>query len=1043
MMQTRIRTGLRRPGDGRVHAKGHLHHHAMMYAMRAATDGNVGLRFGLRQEWLHRQNAGQQQQERSRNPSHRSSLTGIPEREFVSMRRFAYKVSMPCNTHISERIPEQALFSRLADPTHAPLVITSNSRAARALHSHHSLWQQQNKKTAWRTPRILTWDAWLAEMWDVLCVSGATQQALLTVAQERLLWQNVLRAEDNPEAGPMLHSDSLAALALESYHLLEEYCISTSRLEQAAEGKDALAFLQWLRTFQRQCKRRGILSPAALAHALAASADQIGPLLPRELLLIGFDRVTPQQQMLLQKLQQQGCGHAFLWLTPEQAADAEPVLIAADTMEEELRAAACWIRKRLQNHPRERIGVFAPSIPELRDGIDRIFRRVLAPSTLNVHAPAQRLPYEFTLGVPLDTLPQIRAALLLLRWLTQPIAFDDVSFLLVAAHLGGGSQDARARLDAALRADPQLLGGEPEFSWLLRRLRENSAPAIAPLQQSMYRVAALAKDAAIFSDTASTGKRRAHTEWREIIDHILRAAEWTVFQAQTSAEFQLLERWNRMLDELSTLDAVEDAVSFAAMLNTLENAASGALFALETQDAPVQIMGIAESAGMTFDAVWFLNASASTWPPRGQAQPWIPWILQRQASLPYADAQADADHACHVTRRVLSSCKEAVFSFAMEDQAEDTGAAHAPTMDIRISPVILDLFPESLPVKAQQWLPEIACGAESRATNETLVMDSELSVPLANIKVRRGIRFLKQQAACPFQAFAELRLGAAAIEEPSSGVTPVAQGSVAHEVLRDFWTQVETRSALRALSIEQRRDLLDSRIRQALSKFPAHSPLEKELLATEAERLCERLLAWLQVEEQRPDFSVEACEKNILHAAIGGVQFDCRIDRIDKVGKGLALMDYKTGAIRASACDGERPDEPQLPAYAVLMRDTPAPNASLRGVAFASLQAKQLGFKIIHSLSQTFSTADPKNRKPRAPILETEEELLSRVEQWDHTLTQLADHFRAGDASVDPKIPGVTCTYCAQGIFCRVKETEIAPEDGNDEDTGEDAEEES
>jgi len=954
------------------------------------------------------------------------------------MRRFAYKVSMPCNTHISERMTERALFSRLEDTAHAPLVITSNPRAARTLRSGHSLWQQKNKKAAWRTPRILTWDAWLAEMWDALCVSGATQQVLVTLTQERLLWQSILRAEDDLAAGPILHSDSLAALAQESHHLLEEYCISTSRLEQAAEGKDALAFLQWLRAFQRQCKGRGLLSPAALAHALAASPDQTGTILPREILLVGFDRVTPQQQMLLQKLQQQGCEHTFLWLTPEQAADAEPVLIAADTMEEELRAAACWIRKRLQNHPRERIGVFAPSIPELRDEIDRIFRRVLAPSTLNVHASAQRLPYEFTLGVPLDTLPQIRAALLLLRWLTQPIVFDDASFLLVTGHLGGGSQDARARLDTALRADPQLLGGEPEFFWLLRRLRENDTPAIAPLQQSMYRVAALAKDAAIFSDTASTGKRRAHAEWREIIDPILRAAEWTLLQAQTSAEFQLLGRWNRMLDELSTLDAVEDAVSFAAMLNTLENAASRTLFTLETQDAPVQIMGIAESAGMIFDAIWFLNASASTWPPRGQAQPWIPWILQRQASLPYADAQADADHAYHVTQRVLSSCKEAVFSFAMEDPTEEIGAAHAPAMETRISPLILDLFPESLPAQARQWLPEIAFSAELRATDETLAADSELPVPFTNIKVRRGIRFLKKQAACPFQAFAELRLDAAAIEEPSLGIAARVQGSAVHEVLRDFWTQVKTQSALRSLSTEQRRAILDACIQQALNKFPAHSPLEKALLATEAERLCERLLAWLQVEEQRPDFSVEACEKSILNAAIGGVQFDCRIDRIDKVGNGLALMDYKTGAIHASACDGDRPDEPQLPAYAVLMRDALAPDVSLRGVAFASLQAKQLDFKIIHSLSQTFSTADPKNRKSRAPILATEEDFLSKIEQWNHTLTQLADHFRAGDASVDPKIPGVTCTYCAQGIFCRIKETQLAPEDGNDEDAEED-----
>ncbi len=940
---------------------------------------------------------------------------------------------MPHNVQMTE----VELFARLDNPTQTPLVITSNARAARMLRNHYGQWQQEKKVAAWRTPRVQTWDAWLAEIWNEWLLAGTAQQVLLTAAQERHLWRSILRSTEVTENGPVFFSNSLAELAQDSQRLLEEFCISPAQLMSYAEGKDTPAFLQWQRVFFTQCKRRDLLAPSALARVLAQQVEHSNLSQSREIFLLGFDRVTPQQQQLLQALRQQGCSHAFVWLTPEMPLQVSPVVVAAETLDEELHAAACWIRQRLLQNPRERIGVLAPSIFELRDAMDRTFRSVLAPSTLDVHRSAQPLPYEFTLGVPLTTLPQIRAALLLLRWLRQPIAFDDASFLLVTNHVGGASPDARARLDAALRIHPQMLDGEPEFAWLLQRLQENPSPAIAPLHKSMSRVAALARDATIIADASSKNLLRTHTAWRELVDEILEAAQWTLLEAKTSAEFQLLEKWNCMMDEIATLDAIDDSISFLAMLETLESTAAHTLHALETQEAPVQILGIAESAGMTFDAIWFLQASARAWPQRGHAQPWIPWPLQRQVAMPYANAQADYDHACQVTQRVLACCKDAVFSFDMEDEAEESSATHPAEIGARISPIIQNVVPNCVPVIAQHWMPDLAIQASEQKADATLSVDREFSVPFTNVKVRHGVRFLKQQAACPFQAFAELRLGAASIEEPSLGLAVRMQGSAVHEVLRTFWTQVKTQTALRALATEERRTILDLCIRQALSKIPANNPMAQSLLSTEAERLCERLMVWLEVEAARPDFSVEACEQSIANAAMGDVQFDCRIDRIDKVGDGLALLDYKTGQVSASACDGERPDEPQLPTYAVLLRNTHSQNAPLHGVAFASLQARNPSFKVIHSLPQIFSTVNPKKTKSHSTILNTEEEFLTQVDQWGNALTRLADHFQAGYAAVDPKIPGVTCTHCAQKILCRIQEAQITLDETNEE-NGED-----
>ena len=941
---------------------------------------------------------------------------------------------MPYNVQMTEA----ALFSHLDQAAQSPLVLTSNPRAARTLRAHYGLWQQKNNQAAWRTPQISTWDAWLAEMWNELLMAGVTQQAVLTTSQERQLWQEIIRSDKETESGSVGYSNSLGELAHDSQHALEEYCISNTQLEHAANGKDSRTFLRWLSAFQSQCRRRDFLPPSALARRLAENIDQANLTLPREIFLIGFDRVPPSQQNLLQKLQHSECEHSYLWLTPEQAASAAPVIVAADTMEEEFHAVACWIRKRLAENPHERIGVLAPSITEWREVIDRVFRRVLAPSTLNIHKNPQRLPYEFTLGTPLNKLPQVQAALLLLRWLTRPIAFDDASFLIVSGHVGGGSREARARLDAAIRKNPQLLGGEPGFAWLLHRLRESNVPSVTPLQQSMIRVAALATEADIFSGRSPAAKRRTHTEWREGIDELLKVADWTVLQAKTSAEFQLLKSWNTMLDELSMLDSIEDSLSFPDMLTTLEEAASRTLYAQETQEAPVQIMGAHESAGLTFDAIWFLHASATGWPSRGLAQPWIPWQLQRQAKMPYADTQADYDHTRNVTERIVAASKDVVFSFALEDSAEETSTTRKPSIDVRISPILQDWMPtEVVAVSAREWLPEIALHGRLQETYGTVPVENEFTVPFTKIKIRQGVRFLKQQSACPFKAFAELRLSATAMEEPSIGLAANAQGSAIHDVLRDFWTQVKDRNTLRTLSTEQRQELLDTYIRRTLGKFPVSSFLEKALLSTEAERLRDRLFAWLEIEAQRPDFSVEACEEVLQDVPIDDLQVDCRIDRIDRVGEGLALMDYKTGPVSASACDGERPEEPQIPAYAMFLHNRLLPGESLRGIAVASLQAKDIGFKIIQSLPQTFSAVDPKKSKSRTPILHTEEEFLAQIAKWEQMILRLTDGFHAGIASVDPKTPGVTCKYCTQSILCRVVEAQLPTKDEDDESTEE------
>src|SRR5258706_6981574 len=76
-------------------------------------------------------------------------------------------------------------------------------------------------------------------------------------------------------------------------------------------------------------------------------------------------------------------------------------------------------------------------------------------------------------------------------------------------------------------------------------------------------------------------------------------------------------------------------------------------------------------------------------------------------------------------------------------------------------------------------------------------------------------------------------------------------------------------------------------------------------------------------EKQRPPCSVVSTEER-RRIVFSGVTFDARIDRMDRLESGgHAIVDYKTGGgnLTAKRWQGERPDEPQLPLYAVSAKE--------------------------------------------------------------------------------------------------------------------------
>jgi RecB family exonuclease len=133
------------------------------------------------------------------------------------------------------------------------------------------------------------------------------------------------------------------------------------------------------------------------------------------------------------------------------------------------------------------------------------------------------------------------------------------------------------------------------------------------------------------------------------------------------------------------------------------------------------------------------------------------------------------------------------------------------------------------------------------------------------------------------------------------------------------------------------------------------------------------------------------------------IELNLRVDRIDELADGrCVIIDYKTGAVRKKDWESDRPNDPQLPLYAITSKQEVA------AIAFASLKRGDLCF---------VGQADADDLLPG---VQADKELLwqDKLNAWEQILIQLANDFRNGKAIVEPTI--TACRYCDLHALCRI-----------------------
>ena len=669
-------------------------------------------------------------------------------------------------------------------------------------------------------------------------------------------------------------------------------------------------------------------------------------------------------------------------------------LYPAKDLANERETAALWVRAQLEGDPERRIAVVVPDLAESRPGVERIFRRILAPELNRVGAGVaeQAGPFEFSLGEPLARTPQAAVALDLLRLSQSALPLPAISALLLspffAAAPGTPEHLAAAEFDLYELRESQMLRPELSLDGLIRMLESSDRRPRLPVTEARLR--GLREVARTAPPEASL---QAHAAWSDHFRSLLQAAGWSAHARSSSIAFQVNRRWESALDELATLDFDGSRATAAEALAVLTRIAEATVFAPESRGAPVQILGPLELGGMPFDAVWFLAAGDLTWPPVASVSLLLPYALARGLGMPGTDAACDHTAACALTSRIAGSAAEVVFSFAEQlDDGQQRRSAVLQELDLETyQPAVAKILPPPLPL-------------------EHYADDTPLP-KLPDRVIRGGATLLALQSACSFRAFAEQRLFSAEPGERVLGMDARDRGSLVHKVMELFWARVADSEQLKALSPDERHRTLDEAIGEVLSRplSRARTAWEQAYLAAQHRRLLALLWPWLEVELNRPAFLVDQHETE-LQAKIGPLQLSLRVDRVDETSEGLVILDYKTGPATPSQWCGDRPDAPQLPLYAILSDPPPA------GVGFALLRAgKDLALTGYADSPDAFG-------KPARMTMGMAEQL----ESWRAALTTLAEAFAAGEPEAAPKSYPKTCERCTQRILCRLDPATLA-----------------
>ena len=766
-------------------------------------------------------------------------------------------------------------------------VVTASRRLARVLRQEYAQQRVLAGDTVWQTPVIQAWTDWISELVN-MHGEQLSLPTVITPHQSRILWERCLRREIND---PLLNVGMLARQSRDAWNRLREWQVSIAECQQYARSKDQRLFAAAANSYQSILERESWVDESGLAQIAIDLISTNSMAIPRRMTLAGFDRVPPLLQTLLDAYADAG-GELLGLEKHARAAAAQVSCCSPENSDAELRAAGAWARRELSRDPATRLAIVVTHLEQNAARCLRLIKEGLIPGWQNASA-VQNSVINISYGKKLTEYPAIAMALMVISWLHRDLSSRDISTLLRASVFAAPSSDARIRIELRLR-------DMPEQSWspgqLLKHFETHTDQDDPGDGMDVIRTLAATRE--------SLPARQSPEKWVLLYNELLADMGWPGPESLSSSEFQTVNRWRELLNEVARLALVSETMTSAEALGRVATIASETIFQPEGGNALLNVMGPLEAAGLEFDCLWVTGMTSSNWPPVGRSLPLISRELQRLKNMPDSTPADTLEYATRVMHRLVASSAQTVFSYPQTH----SDAQQSPSE-------LLTNFTVTADAKNADpgWHASSFVGS-------ALIIDSVLDpVPpvLQGERIVGGASTIQQQFTEPFAAFVSGRLGVRGLWPMLAGLPPNIRGSLIHNALQRLYADCPSREEIQQwdkVQIEQR---TESAVQAAFRRHELHADsMLQQLLSLEKTRVKQLLQGVIRVDCSRKDFRVNTVEQ-AFDFTLAGLAMRLRVDRIDTGSDGQKIiLDYKTGTPKRLLDREQNPKDMQLVVYA-------------------------------------------------------------------------------------------------------------------------------
>jgi ATP-dependent helicase/nuclease subunit B len=810
------------------------------------------------------------------------------------------------------------------------IVLTPNHRLAKIVGENYCSQNRAEKKKVWTPRTALSFHEWVLALSQTFMQKELlTPRLFLSLSQLETIWAQLIGQKNES----LSHFSSLA---LQAWSLSHQWGISFYD-PLFLQSETSKIWQSWALKFQTLLYQNQWCDPQTallLTLQLIEKSETyiLRDFLPRQIILTGFTQLNVFEKKILDALKKHN-----IRITEEHFTKI-PLFCAKksfDSEESELEALAQWAHEKSALGS---VGCVIPRLSSMKNKVTAIFERYIENKDILNISP----------GNPLDVYPLIQAAFTGIALLDENLSIQTISDFLLSPfyHKSLSQLSGRSLLDSRLKSKLSLIS--------------NKAAVLDALKHTPLKI--------FFKPTLSSDIRKHFREWQDFFASHLHFLGWPGERVLSSEEFQLLSHWEQLLENFAGLSLVSGQASFSDALKKLKYLAKEMIFQPERSTAAkIDILGILEASGLPFDYLWIAGLEENTWPARGTPNPFLPLSLQKKLNMPHAGVEQDVRFCELITRQLLSSANEIIVSYPQMSG----GNAVMP------SALIADIPEINFPLPVATKIAE-----KNKITVEWEKLEDIQALPIdPENAVAAGSEIFKDQAACPFRAYARHRLKAKKIDLPQLGFKALTRGQWVHKVLEKFFQKIPDQHTLNVSEPADLYNLLETIIQQTVetSENTIFTLVEKK-------RLFQLVINWLSQEKKRDFFTVIATEKT-LTAHLGKLPLSLRIDRIDHIGnEKYLIIDYKTGKMHFNPDNID--DEPQLPLYCVVSA------INVESIGFAQLRQDEMKFKLFPAQKSV----------------------------WESALLKLADDYLSGHAAVKPKYGQKTCRNCDLTALCRIKE---------------------